>query len=154
MKRYSAYDSSYKGEEGITLADCLTMSEFTGNKFAASILEAHLDEGTQRIHPKTFFSVLSLLSSKTPAEVKKNYLFQLVDVYEMGLLTHDEMFRVYKLLFGSAITDDHILDLTYRALQHPDLNRPGEISQDEFFRMVPDNEITARLTVDFLLGKT
>ena len=62
-------------------------------------------------------------------------LFQLVDVYDTGLLTHDEMFRVYKLLLGGAISDDHILDLTNRALQHPDLNKPGEISQDEFFRV-------------------
>ena len=62
-------------------------------------------------------------------------LFQLVDVYDTGLLTHDEMFRIYKLLFGGAISDDHILDLTFRALQHPDLNKPGEISQGEFFRV-------------------
>ena len=72
MRRYSAYDSSPGGEEGITLADCLTMIEFTGNKFAASVIEAHLDEETQRIHPTSFLSVLSLLSAKTPADVKKN----------------------------------------------------------------------------------
>ena len=62
-------------------------------------------------------------------------LFQLVDVYDTGVLTHDEMFRIYKLLFGGAVSDDHILDLTFRALQHPDLNKPGEISQEEFFRV-------------------
>ena len=72
MKRYAAYDNSDRGVDGITLADCLTMSEFMGNKFAASIIEAHLDGNTQRIHPKAFLNVLSLLSSKTPAEVKKN----------------------------------------------------------------------------------
>ena len=72
MKRYAAYDNSDRGIDGITLADCLTMSEFMGNKFAASIAEAHLDGNTHRIHPKAFLSVLSLLSSKTPAEVKKN----------------------------------------------------------------------------------
>ncbi|XP_076467111.1 uncharacterized protein LOC143298208 isoform X2 [Babylonia areolata] len=154
MKRYAAYDSSAGGEEGVTLADCLTMTEFTGNKFAASVLEANLDEETQRIHPEGFLRVLSLLSSKTPEEVKKNYLFQLVDVYDTGVLTHDELFRVYKLLLGGAVTDDHILDLTNRALQHYDLNKAGEISRDEFFRMVPDSEIRARLTVDFLPGKS
>ena len=58
-----------------------------------------------------------------------------MDVYDTGLLTHDEMFRIYKLLFGGAISDDHILDLTFRALQHPDLNKAGEISQEEFFRV-------------------
>nr|KAG5704988.1 hypothetical protein BaRGS_022830 [Batillaria attramentaria] len=110
------------------------MSEFAGGKFIASILEAHLDDETQRIHPKSFLSACSLLSSKTPPEAKKTYLFQLVDVYDTGVLTHDEMFRIYKLLFGGAVTDDHILDLTFRALRHPDLNKPGEITRDEFFR--------------------
>ena len=58
-----------------------------------------------------------------------------MDVYDTGVLTHDEMFRIYKLLFGGAMSDDHILDLTFRALKHPDLSKPGEISQEEFFRV-------------------
>ncbi|KAL8563307.1 hypothetical protein ACOMHN_028830 [Nucella lapillus] len=154
MKRYAAYDSSADGEDGITLSDCLTMVEFTGNKFAPSIIEANLEEKTLRIHPDGFLRVLSLLSSKTPVEVKKNYLFQLVDVYDTGILTHDEMFRVYKLLLGGAVTDDHILDLTNRALQHFNLNKPGEVTQDEFFRMIPDSEVRSRLIVDFLPAKS
>ena len=72
LRRYAAYDHSERGMDGIMLADCLTMSEFTGNKFAASIIDAHLDENTRRIHPKSFLSILSVLSSKTPAEMKKN----------------------------------------------------------------------------------
>ena len=71
MKRYGAYDLSIGGSDGITLADCLTMTEFMGNKFAASVLEAHLNENTNKIHPRAYLSVLSLLSARTSADVKK-----------------------------------------------------------------------------------
>lgn len=72
IKRYAAYDKSEKGHIGITLSDCLTIIEFCGNKFIASIIEAHLNESTHRIHLKSFIDLCTLLSSKTPVEAKKN----------------------------------------------------------------------------------
>lgn len=58
-----------------------------------------------------------------------------MDVCGAGVLTHDEVFRLYKLMFGAAISDDHILSLTFLALKHPDLIHPGEITKNEFLKV-------------------
>lgn len=59
-------------------------------------------------------------------------LFDLYDLDKQKVLTHDGMFRIYRLLFHTAVSDDHILALVYSALRHPNLAREGEVSRDEF----------------------
>lgn len=76
LQRYSTYDNSEKGLTGMSLADCLSLSEFSGDKCIAGIVEAHLNEKTRCIHPKSFLNVCSLLSSKTSTEAKKDCEFK------------------------------------------------------------------------------
>lgn len=62
-------------------------------------------------------------------------LFDCFNVYKAKTLTHDEIFRLYKVLLGHTISDDHILSLTFEALQHPKLRNKGEIQLDEFIEV-------------------
>ena len=62
-------------------------------------------------------------------------LFDMFDVDKQKVLTHDGMFRIYKLMFTNAISDDHILALVFSALKHPDLAKPGEITKNEFIQV-------------------
>ena len=68
-------------------------------------------------------------------------LFDMFDVDKQKVLTHDGMFRIYKLMFTNAISDDHILALVFSALKHPDLARPGEITKNEFIQVFCDYEL-------------
>ena len=62
-------------------------------------------------------------------------LFDMFDVDKQKVLTHDGLFRIYKLLFTNAISDDHILALVFTALRHPNLAKEGEITRDEFIQV-------------------
>ncbi|XP_071114174.1 calcineurin subunit B-like isoform X1 [Haliotis cracherodii] len=148
LKRYADYDPSERGVRGITFDVCVTIPEFCGNKFVPKVIASYQDPSSKKIFPKQFLLICAVLSSKTPPQKKKEYLFDMFDVYKTNVFTHDEMFRIYKTLLGSTVTDDVILDLTFRALRHPDLVNEGEITKEEFVKMIPDNEIMQRMTVD------
>ncbi|XP_046563149.1 uncharacterized protein LOC124272054 [Haliotis rubra] len=148
LKRYSNYDPSERGVRGITFDVCITIPEFCGNKFAPQVIASYQDANSKKIYPKQFLLICAILSSKTSPQKKKEYLFDMFDVYKTNVFTHDEMFRIYKTLLGSAVSDNVILDLTFRALRHPDLANEGEIRKEEFIKMIPDNEIMQRMTLD------
>lgn len=59
-------------------------------------------------------------------------IFDLLNIYSGETLSHDEIFRLYKLFYSSAISDDHILALTFKALNHNDLETKGQITFQEF----------------------
>lgn len=59
-------------------------------------------------------------------------LFDMLDVDRQKILGHDAMFRLYKTMFSNAVSDDHILALTFSALRHPNLGRDDEVTRDEF----------------------
>ena len=78
-------------------------------------------------------------------------VFKVFDVYNTGAFTHDEMFHVYKTLFDRAVSDDHILDLTYKSLRHPDLARQGEITKEEFMKVKSEKQkLTGRKEMFYL----
>ncbi|XP_053398356.1 uncharacterized protein LOC128556726 [Mercenaria mercenaria] len=149
IRRYSAMDSSSQGKDGITTEQCIMMPEFTGCVFAPDVIQYYRDSTTKKIHPKQFMKICTMLCRRTPALKKKEFLFDLYDVDKQKVLTHDAMFRMYRLLFHSAISDDHILALVSSALRHPNLSKDGEVTRDEFTDMIPDVEIQERLSVDF-----
>ena len=62
-------------------------------------------------------------------------LFDMFDVDNQKILTHDAMFRIYKLFFANAISDDHIVALVFSALRHPNLAKDGEVSRAEFMEV-------------------
>ena len=68
-------------------------------------------------------------------DIALSVLFDLFDVDEQKFLTHDGLFRIYKLLFTNAISDDHILALTFSALRHPSLAKEGQVTREEFIRV-------------------
>ncbi|KAL4235862.1 hypothetical protein ACF0H5_004250 [Mactra antiquata] len=152
--RYSLMDSSELGKTGITVDNCIMMPEFTGCVFAPDVIKYYRDRETGKIHPRQFVKICTMLSRRTPATRKKEFLFDLYDVDRQKVLTHDAMFRLYKLMFHSAISDDHILGLVFSALRHPYLSRDGECTKDEFTDIITDNEIQERLSVDFAFDPT
>ncbi|XP_021369349.1 uncharacterized protein LOC110460642 isoform X3 [Mizuhopecten yessoensis] len=82
-------------------------------------------------------------------DMDPDVIFDLFNIYSSDALTHDEIFRLYKLFYSVAISDDHILALTFKALSHPDLETKGQITFPEFEKMVGDQEVVDRMTVDF-----
>ncbi|WAR08244.1 CANB1-like protein [Mya arenaria] len=126
LRRYNTMDSSPQGNTGIPVEECCLLQEFTGCVFAPDLIRYYRDKETKRIHPRQFMKICTMLCPRTQATKKKHMLFDLFDVDRQKVLTHDAMFRVYKLLFAGALSDDQILAL-----------------------MIPDNEIQERLSVDF-----
>ncbi|KAK6986776.1 calcineurin subunit b type 1 [Biomphalaria glabrata] len=149
MKRYQAYDPTDKGVDGIPIYVCLAMPEFVGNKLIGILIHDFANPRTGKLHPQEFLNFCSFLSPSTSIEEKKKVLFDCFNVYETDCISHDELYRLYKVFLGHTISDDHILALTFKALQHPSLRRQGEIHEDEFIEMAPDNEVEQRLTVFF-----
>ncbi|GFN93596.1 calcineurin subunit b type 1 [Plakobranchus ocellatus] len=151
MRRYQTHDSSKDGRTGIPLDVCLAMPEFAGNNLIGVLIHDYLDPQTGRMHPQGFLQFCTLLSSCTTPAEKKKILFDSFNVYGTDTFTHDEIFRLYKVLLGRVISDDHILALTFEALRHPGLEKEGQITKNEFLQMVPDSEIEQKLTLQFNL---
>ncbi|XP_059152378.1 uncharacterized protein LOC131938392 isoform X2 [Physella acuta] len=149
LKRYQFYDSSAGGSVGIPLDICLAMPEFVGNKLIGVLIHDFANPKTGCLHQEEFLNFCSFLSPLTKVEEKKLVLFDCFNVYKTKTLTHDEIFRLYKVLLGHTISDDHILSLTFEALQHPKLRNKGEIQRDEFIEMAPDSEVEEKLSVHF-----
>ncbi|GFS17734.1 calcineurin subunit B [Elysia marginata] len=149
LRRYQAHDTSRDGRVGIPLDICLAMPEFAGNNLISVLIHDYLDAETGRMHPQGFLQFCTFLSNCTPAVDKKRMLFDSFNVYGTETFTHDEIFRIYKVMLGHVISDDHILALTFEALKHPGLEKQGQISKNEFLQMVPDSEIEQKLTLHF-----
>ncbi|XP_033740557.1 calcineurin subunit B type 1-like [Pecten maximus] len=147
MKRYRDMDPD--GTDGIPYDNMLTMVEFAGSDLAPPIIASLLDKRSLKIYPKSFLRVCALLSDRIKPAEKKKFIFDLFNIYSGDALTHDEIFRLYKLFYSVAISDDHILALTFKALNHPDLETKGQITFQEFEKMIGDQEIVDRMTVDF-----
>lgn len=154
IRRYNAMDPSPQGKTGITVDECIMMPEFTGCVFGPDIIQYYKDSTTKKIHPRQFMKICTMLCRRTPALKKKEFLFDLYDVDKQKVLTHDALFRLYKLMFHGAVSDDHILALVYSALRHPNLSKDGEVTRDEFADMIPDVEIQERLSVDFAFDRS
>ena len=61
--------------------------------------------------------------------------FKVLDVHKLGYLQHDEIFRMYKMLFHNAISDDLILDLVFKLLEREGLEAAGKITYDDFMKV-------------------
>ena len=59
-------------------------------------------------------------------------IFDMFDTDRQKILGHDAMYRMYKMMFGNVVSDDHILALTFSALRHPNLSKDDEVSREEF----------------------
>ncbi|KAL3881177.1 hypothetical protein ACJMK2_027634 [Sinanodonta woodiana] len=149
LKRYSNFDSSPGGSTGISCLECAQMPEFSSNPFASAVIESLKDSNTSKIHPRQFLEICSIFSPRTDARGKKEKLFKLFDKEDKNVLRHDHMFRLYKTLFGNAMSDDHILALTFHFLGNPSLANEGEITLAEFSKMVTDSEMTEKFTIEF-----
>ena len=62
--------------------------------------------------------------------------FRCLDVHDLGHIQYDEMYRLYKLLFKTALTNDQILDLTFRALEQPELSNPEDVTFEDFTQVM------------------
>ncbi|XP_052088185.1 uncharacterized protein LOC127725298 isoform X1 [Mytilus californianus] len=151
LNRYDEVDTSENNSTGLSYDDVLYMPEFIGSVFAPLVIAANVDTKTKRIYARQFIKICSILSTQIKAEEKKKYLFELLNIYGTGLLTHDEIYRMYKLLFSHTISDDHILAMTFKALNHTSLQKKGQLTKQEFFKMIPDHEIMNRMTINFRL---
>ena len=81
--------------------------------------------------------------------------FRCFDVHNEGRLKYDELFKMYKSLFGAALNDERILDIVFRALHDTDLETPGVITPVEFNRVStgdqPRGASHLRLKVEIIL---
>ena len=79
--------------------------------------------------------------------------FRCFDYHSTGLLKHDDLFRMYKLMFKGALNDDQILDMVFRALDSPHLTRPGMVSQEDFFKVRGQSCLIPTLVIVILNGR-
>ncbi|KAL5010413.1 hypothetical protein ScPMuIL_012718 [Solemya velum] len=149
LKRYADFDKGEKEVKGLEYKTVVNMPEFVGTPFVGILTNHLLEPKTQRLYPKNFIKLCHTLSSRISVKEKRDFLFQGLDGYKTGILTHDEMFYLYKILYHSVMSDDHILALTFKALKHPKLKQQGEITKQEFDQMIPDHEIMDKMTIQF-----
>ena len=146
-QRYAELDKSEDKVLGISYDDMLQMQEFSGHPLAPLIIASNLEKTSQRVFAKEFAHIFGILHPQTSTTDKKEFFFELFNIYGTDVLKHDELYRMYKTLYSNAITDDHILALTYRALDSKFLKTKGEITKEEFVKLIPDHEIRQRLTI-------
>ncbi|ELU13260.1 hypothetical protein CAPTEDRAFT_165784 [Capitella teleta] len=151
LKRYATYDNSPGGTAGIKQEEILLFPEFAGNPLIPRVLDLYLNSESGRIFPDKFLYFCAILSSRTGIGAKRQMAFRCFDVHNEGCLQYDELFKMYKSLFGMALPDDTILNLVFTALHESNLETPGMITPEDFTRMVPDHEIAMRFTVDLQL---
>ena len=72
IKRYSEYDTSEKGTDGIAKVDVDRIPEFNGHAMVSLISEYHMDKETQRLFPQNFIYFIATLSSKSTLEHKRD----------------------------------------------------------------------------------
>ncbi|XP_064628784.1 uncharacterized protein LOC135488215 [Lineus longissimus] len=152
LKQYTVYDKS-KGQDGIPIDKFLNIPDFNGHPFIARITELYKRDPRDVIMPEEFLNICSILCSKQEIEKKRRLAFKVFDVHELNYLQHDEVFRMYKMLFSGAIPDDSIVDLVFKLLEREGLETSGKITYDDFSKLVPDSEINTRFTVDIQIRK-
>ena len=76
IKRYSVYDSSENGVDGIEYETVLTIPELSGHPLIARILNQFVDNETRRLNVERFLYLCAALSSKMAVEKKRkrNYV--------------------------------------------------------------------------------
>jgi Ca2+-binding EF-hand superfamily protein len=149
-QRYQTLDKSPEATDGIPYAKMILLPELRGNELCPHVVAANLDGRSGCVYAKQFVQIFGILSPKAQPEEKKEFLFEIFNIYGANVLTHDEVFRMFKTLFDAAVSDDHILALTYRALNHKALKKKGEITKEEFIQLIPDHEIVNRMSVELL----
>lgn len=150
-QRYHALDPSPDATDGIPYDKMILLPEFRGNELCPLVVAANLDGRSGRVYAKQFVQIFGILSPKANPEEKKEFLFELFNIYGANILTHDEMYRFFKTLLDRAFSDDHILALTYRALNNNSLKKKGEVTKAEFVKLIPDHEIINRMSIELLL---
>ncbi|XP_061192725.1 uncharacterized protein LOC133200926 [Saccostrea echinata] len=149
-QRYQTLDKSPEATDGIPYDKMVLLPELRGNELCSHVVAANLDGRSGRVYAKQFVQIFGILSPKANPDEKKEFLFEIFNIYGTNVLMHDEMYRIYKTLFDRTISDDHILALTYRALNHKALKKKGEITKEEFLQLIPDHEIVNRMSVELL----
>ena len=122
LKRYSKYDTSEKGTNGIPLETLQNFPEFIGNPLINRVLIVYLDIQRQVIFPEQFLYLCAILSPKTSASSKRErtycffgrfmmfglrtfffisvlVLFQIFDTSKNGYLQYEEMFKMFKTIY-------------------------------------------------------
>ena len=149
-QRYHALDSSPDATDGVPYDKMILLPELRGNALCPLIVAANLDGRSGRVYAKQFVQIFGILSPKANPEEKKEFLFEVFNIYGSNVLTNDEVYRFFKTLFDGTISDDHILALTYRALNHKALKKKGELTKKEFIGLIPDHEIVNRMSIELL----
>ncbi|XP_074662486.1 calcineurin subunit B-like [Tubulanus polymorphus] len=149
-KLYQTLDKS-GGKEGIVLELFISLPDFVGCPFIRRICEIHIPKGTDKISPEAYMDILAVLSPKAAIDMKRKLAFNVLDIHNQGVLRHDEIFRMFKLIFRSALTDNQILDLVLRVLNRGDIETRGMLTYTDFNRLTSDSDIHARFTANLQL---
>ena len=59
----------------------------------------------------------------------------MLDVNDDGILSYDEIYRMYKMLYHSSLSDDQIAALVFVVLDREDLETPGQIRYGDFVKV-------------------
>ena len=77
LTRYSAYDKSDRGSQGIPNDEVLLIPEFLANPFINLVVQKYVDQKTRRLYPLQFIYMLASLSSRTDVDKKRKCKYRI-----------------------------------------------------------------------------
>lgn len=145
QRRYSSLDTAKSADEtyGISAADILTIPEMSGCQLARLVVEKFGGK-KQVLYPKEAVLVFGELSSHRDPDEKVDFLFDLLDVKQVGRLGGIEMYRFYHALLSPGLSDQQIKGVTENLMRQVG----GEIAIEKFREIVPPWEIAEKMTVN------
>lgn len=72
LKRYSDFDQSEKGANGLTLSNVLAIPEFVGFALVTYVAKIYMNKDNEKMFPQDFIYFISALSSKSSIEFKQD----------------------------------------------------------------------------------
>ncbi|KAJ7375561.1 hypothetical protein OS493_040414, partial [Desmophyllum pertusum] len=150
LKRFARYDP--EGQNGgITLQQFLDIPEISTNQIMPEVASAYLERRSNKLTSKSFISILSRMSPHNSLDDKKQFAFQLLDSDNDGYLSYSELFSLFRMVTGPAMTDDHVLGIITSILSRSDLQQATRLTFEEFTNVVSDEEIEELFTVELQL---
>ena len=70
LKRYSQYDKTERGTDGIPVQTVLDFPEMRANSLLGPLIQLFVDEESGKIFPHQFLLLFGILSSKAPVKNK------------------------------------------------------------------------------------
>lgn len=150
MKRFARYDPDGRNG-GITLRQFLDIPEISTNPIMPKVAFAYLQTRTNKLTSKSFINILSRMSPRNSLADRKEFAFQVLDTDSDGYLSHHELFSLFRMVTGPALTDDQVLGIITSILGSSGLQQSSRLTFEEFTNIVSDDETEELFTVELQL---